>query len=185
MIIGLTGNICAGKSTVLKYFSESGCAVMSADKIAHGLLAKNAFVRKKVDKYFGTTDRKELGEIVFADCHKRILLETILHPEINKVITEELRKLKNEKIVVIEIPLLFETGWEKNVDYTVFVSCPTEIRKGRFLKGRKSTIGDFECRDTAQLNEANKTRLASFVIDNSDSLAKTKKAVKEILNQIK
>jgi len=184
-IIGLTGNISAGKSSVLDIFSKLGCDVISADKVAHEVLNESEFIRSKVMKFFGTTDRVELAEIVFSAPKKRQLLETILHPEITQRLEEKLKTSPADHILVIEIPLLYETGWDNRVDHVVFVSCPSCIRKRRFHDTREASIGDFECRDTAQLSESNKLRLASFVIDNSKSLKTTERQVKTVLEKIK
>jgi len=185
IIVGLTGNISAGKSSVLEIFSRNGCDIISADDVAHDILAKNEMVRNRVMKYFGTLDRSQLAEIVFSAPKKRQLLETILHPEITKLLEETMEDSPEDHILVIEIPLLYETGWDNRVDYVVFVSCPADIRKKRFYDARRASIGDFECRNTAQLSEANKARLASFVIDNSKNFDAAENQVKEILKQIR
>ena len=184
-IVGLTGNISAGKSSVLDIFAKLGCDVASADQVAREILQNNEFIRSKVMKFFGTTDRVELADIVFSAPKKRQLLETILHPEITRLLEEKLKYSPANHILVLELPLLYETGWENRVDHVIFVSCPSLIRKKRFHDSRKASIGDFECRDTAQLGESSKLRLASFVVDNSKSLRTTERQVKDILEKIK
>lgn len=187
LVVGLTGNIGSGKTSVLKMFSDLGCDTLSADDLSHQILDENGDIQRKVFKYFATVDRKKLAEIVFTNPKKLLLLETILHPEINKVIEERLGSLPKDAVMVIEIPLLFETGWDKRVDYVVFVSCPTETRKKRFYDyhGDSVSVGDFECRDTAQMKEAGKAGRASFVIDNSKDLKSTEAQVKKVLSQLK
>lgn len=190
---GLTGNISSGKTTVLKMFGKHGCTAISTDDIAHELLEKDAWIRKEISAAFGPgviakdsgATRKRLADVVFANDEKRNLLEEILHPEIENVISRQLSKLPPGTIAVIEVPLLFECVWDRKMDYKILVSAPFETRKKRYYSGRGKKKGDFERREKSQWPEGKKAPQSDFVIDNSKGLKNTEAQVVDIIGKIR
>lgn len=185
LLIGLTGNICSGKSTVLRLFAELGCKTISTDEIASDLITFDKNIREQILKEFGTIDRNRLADIIFAEAGRRQLLEKIIHPKITKIAEKKFESLSSTSTAVIEVPLLFEVGWEEKVDVTVLVTCPKEIRKKRFYSQPNVKPGDFERREATQWPEEKKADLANYKIDNSDDLKTTRQETEEALRQIR
>lgn len=192
--VGLTGNIGSGKTTVLTLFGKFGCRTLSTDTIAHDLLDYNPAVKKRIIGTFGggtitdkngRIDRQKLANVVFDNDAKRKQLEDILHPEVKRIADEEIKKVPEGSIMVVEAPLLFESGWHKNVDYHVMISCPTEIRKKRFYMNPAHKPGDFERRDKVQWAEDKKEDLVTFRIDNSGDLTRTISEVTHVLKMLR
>ena len=135
-VLGLTGNIASGKTHVAEIFKSLGAAVQNSDLIAHQLIEGKA--REEIAKKFpravenGKINRALLGEEVFSDEKKLKLLEKILHPRVLQKNLEFIAANKN-KLVILDIPLLFETGAEKICDYTALVQTPESIQKERAL----------------------------------------------------
>ena len=192
-IIGLTGNICSGKTTILKIFESMDCKVISADQIVHDLIEKDDWVRKKITATFGpnvlaknhNTSRTRLADIVFENKEKLRMLEGILHPEIENAVSHEINLQPRGATIVIETPLLFETNWHKKLDHTIFVKCPKETRKDRYYEDPCHKQGDFERRETLLLSEDEKVNMADYIIDNSQDVESSKKQIEKILSEIK
>lgn len=188
--LGLTGNISAGKSTVLGMFEKLGCKIFSTDKITNELL-KDEKIRSRISRTLGIDKlnpqdlKAQLADIVFNSKTKRKQLEKIIHPEISEIIDSKIKKLPRSCIAIIEVPLLFESKWNKKVNVTVLVKCPRELRKKRYYSKKGTKKGEFERREKAQWNERKKEALADLVIDNSKGLAQTKKQVKALLQVIR
>ena len=172
IVIGLTGSIGMGKSTVSKQFSLLGAKVASADDFVHYLLKNDTKIIADIAKEFpnavidGVIERKILGKIVFADAQKLKILEQILHP---KVVALEEKFVKKQrrlgaKLVVLDIPLLFETGAEKRVDYTVVVTAPKFIQRRRVLARTGMTAEKFAQIISTQMPDNEKRKRADFII---------------------
>jgi dephospho-CoA kinase len=193
LIIGLTGSLGGGKSTVAAMLEESGGAVViDADKIAHEVQAPGGSAYEEIVKEFGsgilkldgTIDRKRLGEIVFENDEKRTLLNSIVHP---KVRTEELRLLRENvarPLVVLMVPLLLENKMESMVDCVVVVTTDEENRRKRLLVRPEMTPEKIEARLKTQMPDALKIRRADYVIDNGGSLERTREQVKKLIEQV-
>ncbi|MFW0777818.1 MAG: dephospho-CoA kinase [Rickettsiales bacterium] len=171
-IIGITGGIAMGKSTVAKQFAQFGANVSNADDIVHALLAKGGEAVEEVKQYFpstiidGAVDRRKLGEIVFADVDKRKKLESILHP---MVAFQELSFIEEEtnkgaKMAILDIPLLFETGADTRCDVTVTVSAPLWIQRRRAMKRPHMTKEKLEHIIAMQMSDAEKRKRADFIV---------------------
>jgi dephospho-CoA kinase len=140
-IIGITGSIGMGKSTLANQLGFLGAKVCSSDAIVHRLMAKDGKATHEIKALFpdcvrtGVVDRKRLGEVVFASPEKRQLLEQIIHP----LVAEEEEKFvikaaaKGVRVVALDIPLLFETGADERVDRVVVATAPFFIQKRRVL----------------------------------------------------
>lgn len=178
--VGLTGNIASGKSAVAAIWSEAGVPVISADQLARqavqpGSDGLNAVLREFGSDMLaedGTLDRARLRERVFRDDEARKSLERIIHPIVRRLRATWLREQREagSALVVSEIPLLFETGSERDFDAVVFVSAPDQVRLDRIVAHRR--MSELEARRimTSQMSPDEKQRRADFVIANDGSL---------------
>lgn len=192
-IIGLTGSISTGKSQVSNYLREKGEKVVDADLIARDVVDLES-VKEKIKKAFGENiyvddklDRKALAEIVFRDEEKRQVLNEIEHPEIYRLILEEIKKSKGR--VFVDIPLLFESEelnkkYNLNFDeiWLVYVDRETQIKR---LMKRDDISEDFALEKiNSQMSLEEKKKLADLVIDNSRGLEDTFRQVEENLKRL-
>jgi dephospho-CoA kinase len=173
IVIGLTGSIGMGKSTVAAQLAKLGVKVCGADRIVHDLLAKDGTAVAAVGAAFpgvvkdGAVDRKALGAVVFADRLKLKTLEQLLHP---LVVAEENHfvaraRLTGAKMAVLDIPLLFETHAQERCDMTVVVTAPQFIQRQRVLKRPGMTEAKFSAILQTQMPDSEKRHLADWVID--------------------
>jgi len=185
--IALTGGFCSGKSTVAKMFESLGLKRLDADEVVHQLLSSSEEVWKKIEKIFGTKDRQKLGEIVFKDDEKRKKLEEIVHPKVKEVLEGQIKELELQgvKKVLLEIPLLFEAGWNRANpdDLIIVVEAEHAIQIERAKKKWSLSEAEIEARINAQLPLSEKVKKADFVIHNDGDLEATKAQVKEIFGK--
>ena len=192
MIIGLTGGIACGKSTVSAMLAERGAFVVDADEVAREVVEPGEPALAEVAAVFGqavlredgTLDRRKLGEIVFADPEKRKRLEAILHPAIRERMWASIRKVKEDepgRIVVADIPLLYETGQQGLYDGVLVVYVPRELQIRR-LMARNPELTEAQAlgRINAQIDIERKKEMADWVIDNSGSLESTERQVEAL-----
>ncbi|MBY0407164.1 MAG: dephospho-CoA kinase [Rickettsiales bacterium] len=193
IIIGLTGSIGMGKSTVANLFASHGIPVCSADAIVHRLMEKGGKAVDEVGTQFpgvvenGAVNRKRLGEIVFAEPAKRKTLEAILHP---LVVAEEEAFAAEQAhngadMVVLEIPLLFETGANKRCDVVVVVSAPAFIQRRRVMKRPHMTKEKFAAILKAQMPDRLKRQKADAVIPTGLGLACSTRAVARLVARLR
>lgn len=193
-IIGLTGGLSTGKTTVSKMFKEIGASVLDADRVAHGLIKKDGKCFSMVLKEFGpgilrgeNICRKKLAKEVFADKKKIKKLEEIIHREVRSFFKEEIKKfkkVKGQKVLVLEVPLLFESRMDRLVDFTVVVSSKKNQQVERALNKLKIEREQIQQRLNNQMLLNDKIRLADFIIDNSKSLLNTREQVKGIWQKL-
>ena len=184
-IIGLTGGIAMGKSTIAQMLLSLHIPVINADQIVHALLEKNGKAVSRVSDAFagvehnGAIDRTLLGKKVFNNPEERKKLEAILHPMVREKEREQLayyaRKAAN--MVILEIPLLFETGAQRRCDYVMLASAPQHVQELRALSRKGMTKEKFEQIKKAQMPEAKKRRLADAIIPTGQGMAVTRRAV--------
>jgi len=185
IVLGLTGAIAMGKSTVAKQFAYFKVQVFDADKINHEILANDKTVLEKIKQVFpqivfnDVIDRKKLGDIVFNDKKSLEKLENILHPEIMKKVDEFIQKHSNKKIILLDIPLLFETGLDKKCDYTISVEAPYFLQKIRVLT--RPTMTEDKFKKIISHQERYKT---DFIIDTGLGLSYSFKQVKDVLKRL-
>lgn len=192
LIIGLTGSIGVGKSNVAKEFRQLRVDVFDADYVVHKLLGKGGGGVKKVAEIFpeayenGAINRKKLGEIVFKDKQKLLALEKILHPLVRKSEERFLRKAQalKKKMVILDIPLLFEKGFDHKCDYTIVVTAPPFIQRARVLRRRNMTLEKFAEIKRLQMPQAKKKRLADFIIHTGLDKRSTKAQVMAICKEL-
>ncbi len=188
MLIGLTGGFGSGKSTVLEMFEEMGAFTLSADGIVHELLKKPE-IKAEIRAAFGPevfsgdeVDRKRLAKRVFSSPRARRKLEEILHPLVYQYVSSFHHDKPNE-IVVVEVPLLFESGGQANFDMVILVSCDPQKAVER-LKKRGFTEEEAWQRLSVQMPLEAKARLSDLVIDNSGSLEETRRQVQGLWNSL-
>lgn len=194
LIIGVTGILGAGKSTVARFLSQKGAKVIDADKIVHRLLNIRTSTGKKLVKYFGrgvitekgNIDRKKLAEIGFANHRNWSTLCKLIHPEVIKIIKREIKKgrLKNRRVLVIDAPLLIEAGLDKVVDYIILVKANLRDCFKRTKSKLGISRGDFRRRIGFQLSFKEKLCYADFVINNTKNLKFIERQVDEIWKKI-
>lgn len=190
-VIGLTGGIATGKSTISKMFKSFHIPVIDADKIARevvepGKTAYDHIVRtfgKGITQGDGTIDRKKLGQIIFSDERKRKQLNEIVHPAIRrKMIDRRDEYLKQgERAVVLDIPLLFESDLTHFVDQIIVVYIPETLQLERLLKRDHLNKVDALKRIRAQLPIEEKVKKADAVIDNQGSIEESFEQLEKIL----
>lgn len=191
-IIGILGGIGAGKSTVANEFGKIGCAVINADKIAHGMLDEQNIKNKIVETFGdsilnskGCIDRGRLAEIVFDDTDKLEKLNDIVHrPTMQQVerLIEQYQQSPAVKAVVLDIPLLVEVGWADRCDKLVFVEADQQIRLER-AQG-KATMDEREIsrREKFQISLDKKRKLADNIVVNNSEFASMVEQVSEIFS---
>ena len=194
MIIGITGSIGSGKTTVAKLFSMHWYKRIDADEIAHKLLGKNTYAYKKIIKEFGNEilnknkniDRGKLGDLVFNNAEKLNKLNSITHPIIIKNIKKRINEIKKEcpdkTRIVIDAPLLLETKAKDLIDKIIVVKADKEVIIKRLNK--KYSKEKIERILNAQMPLDKKLEYADFVIENNRDLIHLKKRVKEIIDKI-
>ena len=179
LIIGITGTFGSGKSTVAKILRKHAL-VVDADRLAKRL-AGGRKIRSMIKKQFKTADRRRLADIVFSDRKKLARLNRIIHPEVRK----EIRNIakKSRKHVIIDAPLLVEAGFLDELDFLLVIACDPQKRASRLVK-KGFSEEEINARTRFQLSEEEKMKHADCIIDNSGSLASTKKQVEKIWKRI-
>lgn len=192
IVIGLTGSIGMGKSTVAQMFAEEGAPSYNSDAAVHELYAKGGAAVDAVEAAFpgvardGAIDRNLLGARVLNNTPELRKLEAIVHPLVGKAQAAFLRTHRDGgmKVVVLDIPLLFEGGGEKRVDKTVVVSAPADVQRARVLGRGGMTEEKFEQILARQMPDAEKRQRADFVIDTGVSLEETRAQVRRVLDAL-
>jgi len=188
LIIGVTGDIGSGKTTVALVFKKLGADVIDADKLAHEAISSKSPSYKKIIYLFGETvlgknkqiNRRKLGKIVFADRKLLLKLNRIIHPEVIKQIKNRIAGSKKQ-MVVLDVPLLIESGLHKITNKVIVVKTNAPQRIHR-IKNKLSLSGsEISKRQGFQLPLREKMRLADFIIDNNGTIDKTKEQVEKIV----
>jgi dephospho-CoA kinase len=191
LLVGLTGSIATGKSTVSRMFAHLGARVLDADLLAREVVMPGQPAYLKIVEEFGqgvvqddgTLDRKALGAIVFAEPARRKRLEEITHPAIaarQQRILSVLDEEAFEGIVIWDVALLFETGGVAKMDRVVVVSTDTETELARLMARDGMAEADARARMASQMPVAEKAKRAHYVIDNSGDRAQTEGQVKVV-----
>lgn len=179
LVIGLTGGIATGKSTVAALLRERGARVVDADAVAHRLMEPPGPVWRKVVSAFGeeilhpdgTINRRKLGEIVFHNLDKKRLLEEMVHPAVVEEMARQIAIAREEgvRVLVLEVPLLYETGLERLVDQVVVVTADERLQLAR-LSEKGLTREEAMARIKAQWPLSEKVRRADHVLENNGTL---------------
>jgi dephospho-CoA kinase len=177
LIVGLTGGIGAGKSTVANMFAQLGALTIDADQLARHAIEKGSPGFSEVVSAFGEEilndgeiDRQRLGAIVFKDAAKRKQLEAIVHPRVQEALASKIKSLSPGDILIYEIPLLVETGAAKKFDYVITVESDIENRLDRLFE-RGLEEDEAQRRIDAQASQSEREAVADFVIVNDGERA--------------
>jgi len=189
IIIGLTGSIGQGKSTIAKQFGRYGAAVCDSDKVVHQLLGPKGEAVEKIAALFpaakknNAIDRALLGREVFVDDEKLKLLESVLHPLVHRAQDRFIRRarIRKKQIVILDIPLLFETGGEIRCDYTVVVTAPPFLQRHRVFKRPQMSEEKFARILARQMPDREKCKRADFIIRTGLGKYTSLQAVRNIL----
>ena len=192
IVVAITGSVGMGKSTVAGFFAEMGAALFDADAAVHRLYQRGGKAVRPIAAQFpacvdeGKVDRDRLAKIVFANAEALAKLEDIVHPlvagERQDFVAASARAGK--AMVVAEIPLLFETGAQKQADVVVVVSAPIEVQRARVMARPGMTQDRFEAILARQMPDAQKRRLADYVILTDGTLEATRAQVAQIVADI-
>ena len=191
LILGLTGSIGMGKSTVAAMFEALGVPVFDADREVRAMQGPSGALVYAIEQAFpGSTDedgvlREKLGEQVFGDRAALTRLEAIVHPAVAQARKQFLQHHADAPLVVFDIPLLFEKGGADEVDTVVVVSAPTEIQRARVLARTGMTEDKFAAILALQLPDAEKRARADYLIDTGTTLEETQASVSQLVNTIK
>ena len=162
-LVGLTGSIASGKSTALTDLAACGAYTISADELVRELY-QTAPVQRQLMRWFSTTDTDEISRVVFTAPRKRKQLEDFLHPLVWQRAQEKLAATP-ALWAVFEVPLLFESGWDKRMDVTVLITAGLRTQAAR-LKARGLSQKQYQARRQAQLGEEEKIKRADIVVYN-------------------
>ena len=190
LILGLTGSIGMGKSTVAGMLADLGVAVFDADREVRAMQGPGGVLVPAIEQAFpGSTDangvkRDALGAQVFGDPAALARLEAIVHPAVAAIRKEFLKRHRAAPLVVFDIPLLFEKGGARVVDTILVVSAPPEIQRARVLARPGMTEEKFHAILGLQMPDAEKRARADHVIDTGTSLEVTRLAVERLVNQL-
>jgi len=197
LIIGLTGGIVGGKSTVASMFKDLGAKIVDVDKIGHSVILPHRPAWKKIIRLFGkdflrndlTIDRGKLGKIVFTNQTLLKKLNEITHPEIIKVIKKEINLAKNktynqQKILIIDAALIYEAKMDRLMDKIIVVYINEDVQTKRLIKRNDLSKEEALQRIKSQMPIKEKIKMADYLIDNSSSLCKTKKQVEKIWQEL-
>jgi dephospho-CoA kinase len=189
-IIGLTGSLGMGKSTTARFFAEQGVPVHDADAVVHRLYDGEAVAAIEA-AFPGTTplgkvDRNRLAALVLADPAALKKLEAIVHPLVQAAERGLLAQAQSrgEKVAVLDIPLLFETGGEERMDAVVVVTAPVEVQRSRVLARPGMTSEKLDAILGRQMPDAEKRRRADFVVDTSRGFDAARAQVRAILDAV-
>ena len=174
-IIGLTGGIASGKTTASKYFQEKGLTVIDSDQIVKKLWNGNEEMIHKAESLFGfgintKADKKKLSQAIFNDKKLRLKLNDIVHPYVFHEIQNQIDKHDDTHIFVIDMPLLFEVGYEKKCDVTCLVYVSKDIQIERLMKRDGLSHEEAQKRVQAQLDIEEKKVKADVIFDNQTDL---------------
>jgi len=182
--IGLTGNIGSGKSTASGIFSSLGVPVFNADDVGHELLTTDKLIMNRIARLFGSRvitagalDRKKIASIIFTDPDKKKTLEKILHPQIMRRIDARIRDTSDVTYVVVEAALIYEAHLAESFDYVILVTADKDISIERASKKLAINRKQALARLNAQMAQAEKEKVADFVISNNGSIDELKTKV--------
>ena len=191
LIIGLTGSIGMGKSSVAAMFADEGIPVFDADVAVHDMQKAGGSLVPAIESAFpGTTgrggvDRGALGAAVFGDRDRLALLESIIHPAVAEQRRAFLASHQDSDMILFDIPLLLEKGGQAGVDTVVVVSAPAPVQRDRVLARPAMTAEKFEHILALQMHDADKRARADHVIDTGKDLADTRKDVRALVKKLR
>ncbi len=187
IVLGLTGSIGMGKTTVARMFADEGVPIFDADSIVHRLQGPAGALVAAIESHFpGTTgetgvDRTSLAERVLSDPEALARLEALIHPAVAQERADFLEAHRQAPLVVLDIPLLFEKGGADQVDKVAVASAPLAVQRTRVLSRPSMTTAKFDRILALQLPDAAKRARADFIIPTGGSLDETRASVRRII----
>ena len=191
MIIGITGSIACGKSTVSNYLKSKGYIVIDADKIGHEALDDD-YVKEKLILAFGNEilddnkiNRQKLGELVFGNSSNLNVLNSIIHPEIRKKILQKIDKNNDKELIFIDVALLFEAKFDDLVDKIIVVYVDKNTQLTRLMKRNSISEKEALSRIVSQMSPIEKAKLGDYTINNNLDVINTYEQVDKVLSELK
>lgn len=194
-LVGLTGGIASGKSTVAKILQSLGAAIVNADDLAREVVEPGHEAWKEIVASFGadilqsdqTLDRQKLRTLIFNQPKARKRLESIIHPRVRALAEERIRQYAaaGYPVVIYEVPLLFEGNLQEWLRPVILVACDVETQTARLQKRDHLTAAEAEKHIAAQMSLKDKRRLADYVIENNGSLEDLERQTRQILEELK
>lgn len=195
LLVGLTGGIASGKSTVGRMLAKAGIPVVDADVLAREAVAPGTDGLRAVVARFGSgvlapdgsLDRKALGAIVFHDVEARRDLNAIVHPRVAQLAVEKLDALRaagTHDVAVYEVPLLFENGLEGMMDRTLLVAVPPEVQRARLMARDNAGPVDADARIASQMSLDEKRKRADYVLENDGTVDETARRLADVWRAI-
>ena len=188
--IGIAGSIACGKSTVSNYLREKGYTIIDADKLGHIALTSDE-VKEKLKKSFGyiilennEISREKLGKLVFGNNENLKVLNSIVHPYIRKIILQLQEKHRDERLVFLDIALLFEAGFEDLVEKIIVVHVDEKIQLARLMSRNALSKEQAMFRIESQMSSNDKSKLGDYVINNSNTKEETYRQIDLILDEL-
>jgi len=193
-LVGLTGGIASGKSTVAKILERLGAAVINADALSREVVEPGKDAWKEIIDAFGagvlqpdqTLDRQKLRTVIFNDSDGRKKLEAIIHPRVRALAEEKIREhaVAGYSIIVYEVPLLFEGNLHEWLRPVILVACDVDTQRARLQERDRLTQTEAQKHIDAQMSLTEKRRLADYVIENDGSLADLEQQVRAVVEKI-
>ncbi len=194
-VIGLTGGIATGKSTVSAILKKAGAVIIDADRIARAVVKKGLPAYREILKNFGPKvllpdgeiNRAVLGDIIFNDPSKKQLLNNIVHPHVRREINRQLKAVEKSEpntVAILDVPLLIEGAMHKNLRDVIVVYTPEDVQIKRLMQRDNISEAAALARVRSQMPIEEKKKRATMVIDNSGSMEQTRKQTLEILKRL-
>ncbi|RKY56270.1 MAG: dephospho-CoA kinase [Candidatus Neomarinimicrobiota bacterium] len=190
--VGVTGGLGAGKSTACQFLKEKGAYIFNADEVAKDILQENTDVQEKITEAFGPgivkdgkVDTQKLAKVAFLSEENQTLLNNIIHPLVIEEFEKKFEELKDkEGLLVVDAPLIFESGFDTHLDHTVVIYTTFKHRMERSLRRGNISRDEVLRRMELQMPEEEKRELASYVIENNGSIEELKKRIYELYDEL-
>jgi dephospho-CoA kinase len=194
-VAGLTGGIASGKSTVAAFFLSAGAKLIDADRIAFDAVNKGTAVWQEIVEHFGSRvllpdgqiDRACLGTIIFHDHEQKAVLDGIVHPAVIEQISGHIQELEQDRpntVVIVDVPLLIETGIYRDMREIILVYVPERVQIERLMDRDGLSRKDALARVRSQMSIEEKKAYASIIIDNRDIREKTRERTLEVFREL-
>ncbi|MFH1115614.1 MAG: dephospho-CoA kinase [Pseudomonadota bacterium] len=195
LVVGLTGGIASGKSTVSSLLQQMGVPVICADELAHEAVKPGAPALEEIRREFGdetideegNLDRAAMARLVFHDPALRRKLESIIHPRVSEGKNKRLAVFRGQghDVAVVDVPLLYESGWEKAFDLVVVVYVTRDVQERRLVERDGMSLDEAHARLEAQMPIDEKRDRADKLVDNTGSLQRTREQVESLLKELR
>lgn len=190
IVIGVTGNLGSGKSTAAEIFAGLGAKILDADVIARDVYRSSPGITRKIINIFGKEvlgkdgriNKAKLSQKAFVNKNTCLKLNRVVHPCVTRILKESISKLKG--VIIIDAPLLIESGFYRFVDFIVLIKCPFKLQLQRAVKNSRLPEAAIRRRLACQLSFKNKKRYADFIINNGGSIAALKAQVKKVYSEV-